>query len=137
MANQRSVKMPVFNYASRTFAFKILAQVLNRSVSSLSSFIGEYLDPVVKSDHCGQYLDDVGIAANNAMDPIRKNQSVFQCIRQTRLKLTIRRCHFGVGQVQFLGRTISTEKNQPKLASFTTFLPNSDSPNQKRPQSAT
>ena len=51
MADQRSVEMLVFNFASRTFAYKRLAQSLSRSVSAFSSFMREYLDPVVKADH--------------------------------------------------------------------------------------
>ena len=64
MADQRSVEMLAFNFASRTFAYKRLAQGLSRSVSAFSSFIGEYLDPVVKTDQCAQNVDDIGIAAN-------------------------------------------------------------------------
>ena len=66
MADQRSVEMLAFNFASRTFAYKRLAQGLSRSLSAFSSFMREYLDPVVKADQCAQYMDDIGIAANNA-----------------------------------------------------------------------
>ena len=66
MADQFSVEMLAFNFASRTFAYKRLAQGLSRSVSVFSSFMREYLDPVVKADQCAQYVDDIGIAANNA-----------------------------------------------------------------------
>ena len=68
MADQRSVEMLAFNFASRTFAYKKLAQGLSRSVSAFSSFKREYLDPVVKADQCAQYVNDIGIAANNATD---------------------------------------------------------------------
>ena len=54
MADQRSVEMHAFNFASRTFAYKRLAQGLNRSVSAFSGFMREYLDPVVKVDQCAQ-----------------------------------------------------------------------------------
>ena len=67
MADQRSVEMLAFNFARRTFAYKRLAQGLKRSVSASSSFMRECLDPVVKADQCAQYVDDIGIAANNAM----------------------------------------------------------------------
>ena len=50
MADQRSMEMLAFNFASRTFAYKRLAQGLSRSVSAFSSFMREYLDPVVKAD---------------------------------------------------------------------------------------
>ena len=48
MADQRSVEMLAFSFASRTFAYRRLAQGLRRSVSAFSSFMREYLDPVVK-----------------------------------------------------------------------------------------
>ena len=54
MADQRSVEMLAFNFASRTFGYKRLAQGLSRSVSAFSSLMREYLDPVVKADQCAQ-----------------------------------------------------------------------------------
>ena len=73
-----------------------------------------YLDPVAKADHCAQYVDDIGIAANNATDLTRNIRAVFKCIRQAGLKLTIEKCHFVVRQVEFLGRTISPEGLSPQ-----------------------
>ena len=69
----------------------------------------EYLDPVVKADQCAQYVDDIGIAANKATDFTRTIRAVFKCIRQAGLNVTIEKCHFGVRQIEFLGRTISHE----------------------------
>ena len=109
MADQLSVEMLAFNFASRTFAYKRLAQGLSRSVSAFSRFMREYLDPVVKADQCAQYVDDIGIAANNGTDLTQNIRAVFQCIRNAGLKLTIEKCHFGVRQVELLGRTISSE----------------------------
>ena len=122
MADQRSVEMLAFNFASRTFALKRLAQVLSRSVSAFSSFMREYLDPVVKADQCAQYVDDIGIAANNATDLTRNIRAVFKCIRQAGLKLTIEKCHFGVRQVEFLGRTFSPEGISPQARKVQNFL---------------
>ena len=122
MADQRSVEMLAFNFASRTFAYKKLAQGLSRSVSAFSSFMREYLDPVVKADQCAQYVDDIGIAANNATDLTRNIRAVFQCIRNAGLKLTNEKCHFGVRQVEFLGRTISSEEVSPQSHKIQKFL---------------
>ena len=97
------MEMLAFNFASRTFAYRRLAQGLSRSVSAFSSFMREYLDPVVKADQCAQYVDDIGFAANNATDLTRNIRAVFKCIRQAGLKLRIEKCHFGVRQVEFLG----------------------------------
>ena len=45
---------------------KDLHKVFGRFVSAFSGFMREYSDPVVKADQCAQYVDDIGIAANNA-----------------------------------------------------------------------
>ena len=137
MADQRSVEMLAFNFASRTFAYKRLAQGLSRSVSAFSSFVREYLDPVVKADQCAQYVDDIGIAANNATDLTRNIRAVFKCIRQARLKLTIEKCHFGVRQVELLGRTISPEGISPQARKTQTFLVKLRFPKSKRHYNAT
>ena len=122
MADQRSVEMLAFNFASRTFAYKRLAQGLSRSVSAFSSFMREYLDPVVKADQCAQYVDDIGIAASNATDLTRNIRAVFKCIRQAELKVTIAKCHFGLREVEFLGRTISPEGISPQARKIQNFL---------------
>ena len=114
--------MLAFNFVSRTFAYKRLAQGLSRSVSAFSSFMREYLDPVVKADQCAQYVDDIGITANNATDLTRNIRAVFQCIRNAGLKLPIEKCHFGVRQVEFLGRTISSEGVSPQAHKIQKFL---------------
>ena len=122
MADQRSVEVLAFEFASRTFAYNNLAQGLTRSVPAFSSFLRQYLDAVVKADQFAQYVDDIGIAANNATDPTRNNRAVLNCIRQACLKLTIEKCHFGVRQVEFLGRTISPEEISPQTRKNQNFL---------------
>ena len=107
--DQRSVENLEFNFASRTFAYRRLAQGLSRSVSAFSSLMRGYLGPVVKADQCAQYVDDIGNAATNATVLTRNIRAVFQCIRQTELRLTIEECHFGVRQVESLSRTLSSE----------------------------
>ena len=114
MADQRSVEMLAFHFACRTFAYKRLPQVLSRSVSALQIFLREYLDPVVKADQCAQYVDDIGIAANNATDLTQNIRAIFKCICQAGFKLTIEKCDFGVRQVELLGRTISSEGLSPQ-----------------------
>ena len=90
-------------------------------MSAFSSFVREYLDPVFKADQCAQYVDDLGIAANYATNLTRNIRAVFQCIRQALLKLTIKKCHFGVRQVEFLGRTISSEGVSPQSHKIQNF----------------
>ena len=61
MADEQSVQLLAFNFASRTYAFQRLAQGLSRSVSAFSSFMRQNLDPVITADKCFQYVDDIGI----------------------------------------------------------------------------
>ena len=109
MADQRSAQMLAFNFASRISVYKRLAQGLSRTVSAISSFMREYLDPVVKADQCAQYVDNIGIEANRATDITGNIRAIFQCIHRAGLKLTIEKCRFGVRQVELLSRTISAE----------------------------
>ena len=82
----------------------------------------EYLDPVVKADQCAQYVDDIGIAANNATNLTPNIQAVFKGIRQAGLELTIEKCHLGVRQVEFLSGTISSEGMSPQARKIRSFL---------------
>ncbi len=68
MADDESVQLLALNFASRTFAYKRLAQGLSRSVSAFSSFMREYLDPLIKADRCAQYMDDIGIAGRTSVE---------------------------------------------------------------------
>ena len=122
MVDQCSVEMLAFSFASRTFAYKRLAQGLSRSVSAFLRFMREYLDPFVKADQCAQYVDDIGIAANNDTELTRNIRGILQCIRKAELKLTIEKCHFGVRRVEFLGRTISSEGVSPQAQKIQNFL---------------
>ena len=56
MADQRSSEMLAFNFASRTFAYRRLAQGLSRALSAFSSFMRKFLDKVIKADQCAQYI---------------------------------------------------------------------------------
>ena len=83
----------------QNFSHKGNAQSLKRSVSAFSGFMREYVDLVVKADKFPVYMDDVGFAANFATISTGNFRAVFECIRKTRLKITVEKCQFG-----FLGR---------------------------------
>ena len=76
-ANQQSIELLAFNFASTTFAYRGLAQGLSRSISAFSSFIRKYLDPVIEVDQCAQYVDNTGIAANSPQQLVKKLRAVF------------------------------------------------------------
>ena len=81
MADQRSLEMLAFKFASRTLAYKRPAEGPSRSVYVFSSFMREQLDTVVQADQCYQCVDDIRIAANNATDLTWTIWAVFKCIR--------------------------------------------------------
>ena len=119
MADQRSVEMLAFNFASRTFAYKRLAQGLSRSVSAFLSFMREYLVSVVKADQCAQYVDDIGIAANNARDLTRNIRAVFQCIRNAGLKKKqSKSATLEQGRLNFLEEPFHPRECRHKLTRF-------------------
>ena len=132
MADQRSIEMLAFNFASRTFAYRRLAQGLSRALSAFSSFMREYLDRVIKADQCAQYVDDIGIAANDAEHLIKNLRATFECIREAGLKLFMHKCHFGATEIEFLGRTITPEGVKPQNKRITNFLEKTKFPKSKK-----
>ena len=132
MADYQSIQMLAFNFASRTFAYRRLAQGLSRSLSAFSSFIREYLDTLIKADQCAQYVDDIGIAANTVLQLCINIRAVFECIRNAGLKLSMSKCHFGVKQVDFPGRTITPEGVSPQVDKVKDFLTKLKFPKSKK-----
>ena len=132
MADQQSTELLAFNFASRTFAYRRLAQGLSRSLSAFSSFIREYLDPVIKADQRAQYVDDIGIAANTPEQLVKNLQAVFHCLRKAGRKLSMANCHFGVQEVDFLGRTITTNGVAPQKQKIAKFLEKVKIPRSKK-----
>ena len=82
----------------------------------------EYLDRAIKADHCAQYVIDIGIAANDAKQLCANIRTDFECIRNAVLKLTMSKCHFGVKQVDFLGRTITPAGVAPQADKVKDFF---------------
>ena len=122
MADQQSIELLAFNFASRIFAYRRFAQGLSRSLSAFSCFIREYFDPVIKADQCALYVDDIGIAANTPEQLIKNLRAVFQCLQKAGLKLSMAKCHFGVQEVDFLGRTVTTKGVAPQKQKITKFF---------------
>ena len=67
-------------------------------------------------------MDDIDYAGNTATDTTRNIREVFKCIRQAGLRLTIGKCHCRLGQVELVGRTISSEGISPQTHKFQNFL---------------
>ena len=122
MADQRSIEILAFNFASGTFACRRLAQGLSRALSAFSSFMRKYLDKVIKADQCAQYVDVFGIAANDADHLIANLRATFKCIQEAGLKLTRHKCNFGATEIDFLGRTITSQGVKPQRQNVQNFL---------------
>ena len=121
MADQWSVELLAFNFASRTFAYRRLARGLSRALSAFPSVMREYPDSVIKADQCAQYVDDIGIASNTTEQLIKNVRAVFKCIGEAGLKLIIEKGQFRV-QFEFLGRTITLEGVAPQDQKIKIFL---------------
>ena len=132
MTDQTSIEMLAFNFAIKTFAYRRLAQSLSRTLSAFSSFMREYLDKVIKADQCPQYVEDIGIAANNAIQLINNLRATLQCIRTAGLKLSMHKCHFRAKEIDFLARTITPEGVRPERPSVQNFLEKTKFPKSKK-----
>ena len=87
---------------------------------------------MIKADQCAQYVNDIGIAANNATQLINNLRATFECIRTAGLKLTMHKCHFGAKEIDFLGRTITPEGMRPQRPRVQNFLEKTKFPKFKK-----
>ena len=80
----------------------------------------EDLDRVIKADQCAQYVDVIGIAANDANHLIAHLGATFECIREAGLKfITI---HMPVRTSRILlVRFLSNQSANIFFGSFTLF----------------
>ena len=95
-------------------------------------FMRKYLDRAIKADQFAQYVDDIGIAANDTKQLCTIIKTVFECIRNAGLKLSKSKCHFGVKQVNFLGRTITPDGVAPQVDKVKDFLSKFGFPKSKK-----
>ena len=122
MADDLSVQFLAFNFGSRTYAYKCLAQRLSKSVTGFSSFIRHYLDPCLAADLCTQFMDDIGSAVNNFDQLIPTLSKVFECVRKSGLKLSPNKCEIGTQRMKFLGNIITPAGISPEQEKTSTFL---------------
>ena len=132
MADQRSIEMLALNFASRTFAYRRLAQGLSRALSAFSIFMREYFGKVIKADQRAQYVDDIGIIANDADHLIANLSATFKRIQEPGLKLTMHKCHLGATEIDFLGSTITPQGVKPQKQNVQNFLGKTKFPKLKK-----
>ena len=124
MADEKSIQLLAFNFASRTYAYKCLAQGLSKSVTGFSSFIRHYLDPCLAANICTQYMDDIGSAVKNFDELIPNLRKIFECIRKSGLKLSPDKCEIGTQKIKFLGKYITPAGVSTENSKIEKFLKN-------------
>ena len=117
-----SQQMLGFNFDGRAYGFKRLAQGLARSVSAFSSFMRKYLDKPIAANRCFQYVDDIGTAAHTEDELVENLEEIFKCIAKAGLRLSIKKCKFGLPKIKFLGNTITSQGISPNKEKVATFL---------------
>ena len=130
MAEKQSIELLAFNFASRTFAYRRLAQERCCSLTAFSSSTHEYLDPVIKTNQYAQNVDDNGKTINTPQQLMKNLRAVFYCLRKAGLKLSMAKCQFGVHEVDFPGRIITTKGIAPQKQKIVKF-PRSKKPLQR------
>ena len=63
---------------------------------------------------------------------IKNLQAVFQCLRTAGLKLSMAKCHFGVQEIEFIGRTITTNGVTTQKQKIAKFLEKVEFPRSKK-----
>ena len=116
------VQLLAFSFASRTFAYKCLAQGLNKSVTGLSSFVKHYRDLYVAAKVCMQLIDDIAAGVKDFDEIIPALQKIFLWLKQSGLKLSAHKCEFGSTKIDYLGSTITPKGISPESAKFENFL---------------
>ena len=122
MADDFSVQLLAFNFASRPFAFICLAQGLNKSVTGFSSFVKHYLDPCLAANVCTQFMDDIAAGMNNFDEMIPALRKIFDSLRESGLKLSAHKCEFGTTKIVYLFSTITPKGISPESAKIEKFL---------------
>ena len=122
MADDTSVQLLAFNFSSRTYAYKCLAQGLSKSVTGFSSFIRHYLDPCLAAGICTQFMDDIGSAVTEFSQLLPSLRKIFDCVRRSGLKLSPEKCEIASQSIKFLGSTFTNEGISPQAEKIRKFL---------------
>ena len=118
IADDLSVHLLAFNFASRTSAYNCLAQGLNKMVTGFSSFLKHYLDPCLAANVCTQLMHDIATGVNKFDELIPVLRKIFDCLKESGLELSAHKCEFGTTKNDYLGSTIIPKGISPKSAKF-------------------
>ena len=122
MADDLSVQLLAFNFASRTFAYNCLAQALNKSVTGFSSFVKHCLDPCLAANVCTQVMDNIVAGMNKFDEKIPALRKFFDCLRESCLKFSAHKCEFGTTKIDYSCSTITPKGISPESTKIEKFL---------------
>ena len=107
LADERSIQLLSFNFESRVFAYTRLAQGLNRASTAFSSFVRQHLAADIAADRAASFMDDICSATETFPQHLDALDHIFASIRRSGLRLSMKKCEFGVAEIKFLGWTVS------------------------------
>ena len=121
MADDLSIQFVSFTFASRTFAYNCLSQGVKKSVTGFSSFVKNYLDPCLAANVCTQFMDDIADGVNNLDEMIAAVRENFDSLRESGLKLSLRKFEIGTKEIHYLGSTITSREFHSKVLKLKMF----------------
>ena len=96
---------------SQKFQFKRLPFGWCLSAQLFTEYMAEILQPV--QSHCTSWMDDILCFSPDVDSHFQHLQSVFECIRQARLKLKMPKCNFFRPSLKYVGYIISADGCSP------------------------
>ena len=122
MADDLSVQLLAFNFASRTFAYNSLDKGLNKSVTGFISIVKLYLDPCLATNVSTQVMEDIAAEVSFFDEMIPALRTIFDSLRKSGSKLSAHKCEIGTIQLDYLGSTFTTKRVSPKITKIENFL---------------
>ena len=122
MPDEKSVQLLASNFVGTTFAFKSLAQGLNRSPMAFSWCVSKHLETSADNDQCFVYFDDLGNGGSDGNKLLENLVAIFKGIERSGFKWSMEKCQFGISQIQFLGHTITETGLSPNKDKGQKFL---------------
>ena len=86
--------------------------------------MGKHLDSAVKAGRCAHFVDDIGIAAHTASEPLENLDFEVNQFQKAGLKLSPKKCRFGDYWIEFLRNSMSAAGISPINERTTKFIKN-------------
>ena len=113
MTDYQSIHKMAFKFAGGIFAFKRPNQGYSRRLAAIFSIRAGYLDVVIQTDPCAQYVGDNGTEIIT-QQLCENNRVVFRCIREARPRVSTSECQFAANIARLRRKYSYTQKIQPR-----------------------